>query len=139
MYKLIEYILRPPAARPQAEAEGQAEAQGEGQAEAASAAEPFRWNVAPQRIYPLVVASGGLPGTFDPSAPLVGKSPMHGHHVWPKYVGGPRIPAAQLSVHHDLHRTAIHDPLHLVLAAAAAPMGFPVLRRNARNRDLSAI
>lgn len=76
---------------------------------------PFRWNL---RFL------GGIldwNGRLDP-----GGQPLHGHHSWPKYVGGaPEQPL--MDVRHDIHLHVIHPELHVDMAAFAATKGFTVL------------
>ncbi len=76
---------------------------------------PFRWNL---RFL------GGIldwNGKLDP-----GPQPIHGHHSWPKYVGGaPEQPL--MDVRHDIHLHVIHPELHAAMATFAASKGFPIV------------
>lgn len=76
---------------------------------------PFRWNL---RF---------LGGILDWNGRLdSGAQPIHGHHSWPKYVGGaPEQPL--MNVRHDIHLHVIHPELHVDMAAFAATRGFTLL------------
>ena len=78
-------------------------------------AKPFRWNL---RF---------LGGILDWNGRLDrGPQPIHGHHSWPKYVGGaPEQPLMQ--VRHDIHLHVIHPELHAAMATFAASKGFPIV------------
>lgn len=92
---------------------------------------PLTWN--PSLSYGVVTASGGMPGTLDTTAKLPAKAPLHGHHSWPKYVGGPQVQPL-MSIRDTVHQNKVHPELHAVMAAAARGMGPGfVLVRNVRD------
>lgn len=108
---------------------------------------PLYWN--PSLSYGLVLASGGVPGTLDTRARLPARAPLHAHHVWPKYVGGPVVQPL-MSIRDTVHLNVVHPWIHTPLAATALSMGFIIvrnvtnvafiahLRRNVRDRTTFA-
>jgi hypothetical protein len=93
---------------------------------------PFFWN--PRIRQGAVVASGGVVGVldirvFDPSRPFA-----DGHHVWPKFVGGPVIQPL-MAVRSPVH-TVLHREFPLVIAPAAAAMGFTLMPTRLGNLPL---
>jgi hypothetical protein len=50
-----------------------------------------------------------------------------GHHVWPKYVGGPKAQPL-MSVRSQIHQNIVHPGLHTTMATVAAPWGFTLVR-----------
>ena len=82
----------------------------------------FFWN--PRANSPAAVASGGLPGAVDVRGPRQTSTPQ-GHHVWPKFVGGPDkgqpMFGARLLVH-----PAIHREFPLVMGPVATTLGTPL-------------
>lgn len=97
---------------------------------------PLRWN--PLLSYGKVVASGGLPGTLDTTARLPARAPLHGHHVWPKFVGGP---AAQplMSIRDTVHISFVHPSLNRVLQASAGTMGHTISTHTTDPRNVAFI
>ena len=85
---------------------------------------PLKWNPAFNRA--TVIASGGVPGILDTTAPLPRVAPIHGHHVWPKYVGGP-VAQPLMGIRDTVHLSFVHPTLHAPLAASAAAMGFTIV------------
>ncbi|WP_112264023.1 hypothetical protein [Lentzea terrae] len=76
---------------------------------------PFRWNL---RF---------LGGILDWNGKLGrGGHPIHGHHSWPKYVGG-AFDQPLMNVRHDIHLHVIHPELHVDIAAFAAAKKFVVV------------
>jgi hypothetical protein len=90
---------------------------------------PLTWN--PSLTYGVVTTSGGMPGTLDTTSPLGPSAPLHAHHVWPKYVGGP-VAQPLMSIRDTVHLGFIHPTLHAAMAASASSMGFAILP-NVRN------
>jgi len=76
--------------------------------------------------YSIVTASGGMPGTLDFTVPAPGRMHLEGHHVWPKYVGGPEAQPL-LSARVTVHRGVLHPGLHAVMAPVAARMGHVIV------------
>ncbi len=95
---------------------------------------PLFWN--PSLTYGNVVATGGIPGTLDTTAKLPSSAPLHGHHVWPKYVGGPSAQPL-MSIRDRVHLGIVHPTIYPPIAATAATMGFTVLP-NSTNHNLIA-
>ncbi|MDX3659888.1 hypothetical protein PV646_21525 [Streptomyces sp. ID05-26A] len=76
---------------------------------------PFRWNLRFRG------------GTLDWNGKLGGGGhPIHGHHSWPKYVGG-AFDQPLMNVRHDIHLHVIHPELHVDIAAFAATKKFVVV------------
>ena len=81
------------------------------------------WNAAlPNRI---VQKSGGIVGTLDTDF-RGGLFHLEGHHVWPRYVGGPAVQPL-MSLRFEVHRLVVHPGLHVAMATAAVPMGFTLV------------
>lgn len=112
---------------------------------------PLRWN--PSLTYGLVVASGGLPGTLDATGPLPASAPLHGHHTWPRFVGGPVVQPL-MSIRGTVHISTVHPTLNSFLLLTARGLGHTIstrttdprniafvvhLRRNIRDRSLYAV
>jgi hypothetical protein len=92
---------------------------------------PLWWNAG--LSYGVVIGSGGIPGTLDTTARLPRRAPLHAHHSWPKYVGGPVVQPL-MSIRDTVHLAVVHPGLHVPMAAAAAAMGYTLLW----NRTLNA-
>jgi hypothetical protein len=86
---------------------------------------PLWWNAG--LSYGNVIASGGLPGTLDTRARLPSSAPLHGHHPWPTYVGGPVVQPL-MSVRGIVHNTLLHtnSGLHGAMKATALTWGYNI-------------
>lgn len=97
---------------------------------------PLRWN--PSMTYGAVVASGGMPGTLDTTARLPARAPLHGHHVWPQYVGGPSVQPL-MSIRDTVHISFIHPSLHLVMKGTAVAMGQDITTSTTSPKNVAFI
>jgi hypothetical protein len=68
-------------------------------------------------------------GTLDTSARIVGRAPLHGHHVWPKFVGGPEKQPL-MSIRGFVHISTVHP----ILQATAAAMGYRITNQTRHNQ-----
>jgi phage-related protein len=91
---------------------------------------PFFWN--PRANSPEAIKSGGLPGAVDVRGAT---STPQGHHVWPKYVGGPDKGQPLLGARQPAHQ-AIHSQFPLVMGPIAAALGAPLTPSTAGNARL---
>jgi Ca2+/Na+ antiporter len=124
VYKLIEWARSRPRAVPRAVPKDTTkERQRRDRRRRARRKRRLFWNAA--LPYPPVVVSGGMVGTLDTDF-AGGLFHLEGHHVWPKYVGGPEVQPL-MSLRFEVHRGVVHPGLHLVMAGAALPMGFTLV------------
>lgn len=70
------------------------------------------------------LGTAGFPGTLDSRNRAQAVGPLHGHHVWPWYVGGPEVQPL-MSIRGTVHNQVIHTnaSLHGVLKATALTIG----------------
>lgn len=110
LYLLIEAMLKnPPQATPRQREKTRL------RRERKRTRKPFRWNL---RF---------LGGILDWNGRLgAGSQPIHGHHSWPRYVGG-AFDQPLMHVRHDIHLHVIHPELHVAIAAYAATKNFVVV------------
>lgn len=118
---LIQWLMARSAAKPEAPAKPGAKPRT--RTRRRRKRKEFRWNL--RQTSSIARASGGVPGTLDPNAPLPPSAPIHAHHVWPKYVAGPDVQPL-MSVRESVHQGVIHTTIHIPLAATAALMGFTI-------------
>ena len=97
---------------------------------------PLRWN--PSLTYGAVVASGGMPGTLDTTGRLPARAPLHGHHVWPQYVGGPSVQPL-MSIRDTVHISFIHPSLHVVMKGTAIAMGQDITTSTTSPKNIAFI
>lgn len=88
--------------------------------------------------YGAVVASGGMPGTLDTTARLPVKAPLHGHHVWPQYVGGPTVQPL-MSIRDTVHISFIHPSLHFAMKGTAIAMGQDITTTTTSPKNIAFI
>jgi len=97
---------------------------------------PLRWN--PSLVYGAVVASGGMPGTLDTTGRLPARAPLHGHHVWPQFVGG--APAQPLmSIRGTVHVSIVHPSLNGLLLLTARGMGHTISTHTTDPRNIAFV
>ena len=92
----------------------------------------FFWN--PRANSPAAVASGGLPGAVDVRGPRQTSTPQ-GHHVWPKFVGGPDKGQPMFGARLLVHQ-AIHREFPLVMGPVATTLGTPLTPTTLGNAKL---
>jgi hypothetical protein len=126
LYLLIQWVAsRPrPVPKPVPKAKPKPKARPKAKPKPRPKKKPLTWN--PSLSYSVVIGSGGVPGTLDTTAKLPVRAPLHAHHVWPKYVGGP-IVQPLMSIRDTVHLSTVHPTLYIALAASAAAMGFRIL------------
>lgn len=97
---------------------------------------PLRWN--PSQSYPKVVATGGMHGILDPTARLPARAPLHGHHVWPQFVGG--APAQPLmAIRNMVHISIVHPSLNGLLLLTARGMGHTISTHTTDPRNIAFV
>lgn len=97
---------------------------------------PLRWN--PSLSYSVVVGSGGLPGTLDTTGRLPAKAPLHGHHVWPKFVGGPAVQPL-MSIRDSVHLGVVHPSLNSFLVLTARGLGHTISTHTTDPRNIAFV
>jgi hypothetical protein len=96
----------------------------------------LRWN--PSMVYGAVVASGGMPGTLDTTGPLPASAPLHGHHAWPRFVGGPTVQPL-MSIRGTVHISIVHPSLNLLLQGTARAMGHTISTHTSDPRNIAFV
>jgi hypothetical protein len=76
-------------------------------------------------VYGAVVTSGGMPGILDTTGRLPTHAPLHGHHVWPQFVGGPTVQPL-MSIRGTVHISIVHPSLNRLLQGTARAMGHTI-------------
>ena len=97
---------------------------------------PLRWN--PSQSYPKVVGTGGMHGILDPTTRLPKRAPMHGHHVWPQFVGG--APAQPLmAIRNMVHISFVHPAFNRLLLSTARGMGHTISTHTTDPRNIAFV
>jgi hypothetical protein len=122
LYLLVQHLMAQPRAVPRAPAQPKAPARPRARRRRKPKT-PLRWN--PSLSMGTVTASGGIPGTLDTNAKLPARAPLHAHHVWPTYVGGPVVQPL-MSIRDTVHISVVHPGLHGIMKATAINMGHDI-------------